>query len=473
VQPSRRKFLIQSAGFAAGLEIDRVQKAARSINNSLFVDNAYPNVCAARGSSSDSMAAILKTSLDGLGGIERFVKPGQVVAIKPNATWAYPPHTASSTDPELIEAIVALVREAGAKRVIVMDHCSIDPGTAESLRVSGIGKMVDKLGVEKIFPDRFNAPKSVYTAIDIPSGKAFQKLGVIKAAVEADVRINLAVAKTHNVTKMTMTLKHMMGFLEMPGLMHAKLEQGIADLNTPSAVKAQLNILEAVRVRLPSGPERVCAGPETDLTHPDRIKRMNQIVSGTDPVLIDAYGCERFFQVKPEELTHLVRAVETGVGEMDVQTAIKERRLVERVVGQPLLRTTASPTPTNRPVELVSTPTGKPMNPLTANSTPTPLPTATAANNERTIHVAVPQISIHPGGATPNPGLVTASENCGVGAYSSTGVQRCGGAVNPNPFLSGVLLPLAAVVLGVGMVIMRRIKQQDKSPGKEQDDHSE
>jgi len=36
---------------------------------------------------------MLKTALEGLGGLQRFIKPGQVVAIKPNATWAFRPHT--------------------------------------------------------------------------------------------------------------------------------------------------------------------------------------------------------------------------------------------------------------------------------------------------------------------------------------------------------------------------------------------
>jgi uncharacterized protein (DUF362 family) len=171
-------------------------------------------VVVAKGTNADSAGAILKTALDGLGGIGRFVQPGQTVAIKPNATWAYPPGTASSTDPDLLAALILMVREAGAKRIIVMDHCTLDPGTAECLRVSGIGAVVDEMGVEKVFPDRYLAPRELFTPTTFPQGKAFQKMGVIKAAVEADVRINMAVAKSHLVTKYTMCLKHMMRALQ-------------------------------------------------------------------------------------------------------------------------------------------------------------------------------------------------------------------------------------------------------------------
>jgi hypothetical protein len=232
-----------------------------------------PIVAVGKGSKTDSAEAILQTALDGLGGIGRFIKPGQTVAIKPNATWAYPPHTASSTDPDLLRALILMVQAAGAKRIIVMDHCSIDPGSAESLRVSGIGAVVDELGVEQVFPDRRRAPKEVYIQIELPQGIEYKKLGVIKAAVEADVRIFMAVAKSHNVTKLTLCMKHMMGFMEEPQLLHAWLYKGIADLNTPSPIQAHLHILEAIRVRVPFENYVVCAGPETDETDPRVVKR--------------------------------------------------------------------------------------------------------------------------------------------------------------------------------------------------------
>jgi uncharacterized protein (DUF362 family) len=285
-----------------------------------------PNAVVASGTNDDSPAAILKAALDGLGGIGRFVKPGQVVAIKPNATWAYPAGTASSTDPELLRALILMVREAGARRVIVMDHCTLDSGTEACLRVSGIGPVLDKLAVETVFPDRQLSPKDVYLTISLPQSRAFSRLGVIRAAVAADVRINLAVAKSHLVTRYTMCLKNMMGFLEAPAGLHADLDRGIADINTPSAIQAQLHILEAIRVRLPVG-RRQAGGNETEISHPEKIKRRNEIVAGTDPVLVDSYGCVRYFGFKPRELAHLASAFAAGLGEIDPERAGREGRL--------------------------------------------------------------------------------------------------------------------------------------------------
>lgn len=422
---TRRQFLQRSAVTAAALPA--------GLGLGVFPVHAAepggPLVSVAQGINDDTPEAMLKTALEGLGGLARFIKPGQVVAIKPNATWAFRPHTSSATDPDVLKALIQMVRDAGAKRILVVDHCSIDPGTAEALRINGIGKVVDEMGVEKVFPDRFNAARDVYMRIDIPDGKDFKKLGVIKAAVEADVRINLAVAKSHNVTKMTMCLKHMMGLLEVPQNLHTSVEQGIADINQPSPIQAHLHILEAIRVRWPyPNGQRVCAGPETDLSYPNVIKRMNTIVAGVDPVLVDAYGCINFFNSKPEELTHVLRAYESGVGQMDVEKATANGQLRVFKVGQPIPTITPTPLPTQ------------------PGSTPQPTPTT-------------PAITVT---ATPQPTATLLPAALPLNSGGPAGAGECLTEVtSPNNFLNTALIPAAAVVLGVGMVVARRLGRSE------------
>jgi hypothetical protein len=407
----------------------------------------------AKGGNEDSPAAILQTALAGLGGIERFVKPGQTVAIKPNATWAYPPHSASSTDPEFLRAVIEAVKAAGAKRIIVMDHCAIDPGTAETLRVSGIGALLNTLDVEQVFPDRRLASKDLFTQVDLPQGQEYKQLRVIKAAVDADVRINLAVAKTHNVTRLTLSMKHMMGFMEEPQLLHAWLYKGIADLNTSSPIQAQLHLLEAIRVRVPFGDYVVCAGPETDESDPRVVKRLNQVVAGTDPCLVDAYACINYFDIRPRELAYLSVAAQAKVGDVNVEKAIQTGKLLEFNVGDIQPTATPSATPTAALVEIsTSTPpsstmatNAKPVTPeLAATHTPRPTTTQDAASS-------LPAV----GRATPGAVL--------------------GSVINPGPFLSVALIPAAAVVAGAGLVALHQMHQNEEKPRsvKEIDEHEQ
>lgn len=442
---NRREFLAWAGKslLAAGL-LPRLY-FTRDFLNKLAAD-PYPLAAVAEGTNEDTPAAILKTALQGIGGIERFVQPGMKVAVKVNATWPYPPHTASSSDPDLIRAMIGLVRDAGAAHILVFDHCSIEPGTADALRVSGIGKLIKEEGVEGIFPDRNNAPLSTYTTIDLPDGKAYQKMSVIKAAVDADVRINMALAKTHNVTKVTMCLKHMMGFLRSPGLLHSSLEQGIADLSTASPMKAELHILEALRVRLPYGNYRVCAGPETDTTNPKVVKRVDQVVAGTDPVLIDAYGCMNYFDMTPEEIPYLIKAFEAGDGVLDVEAAMRDGRLKVFKAGQPVTAPTETAAPTS-----------------------TSIPAAGANQPTRATSTLAPD-----GTATPLPTEIPAASNVApVGLEANTGDAACSATVvDARPFLNLALIPAAGVVAGVGLAAagLRSRKQGARSDGGHEDE---
>ena len=413
---TRRQFLTHAAGAAAGLELARGLIAPAALAHA----DVLPTVAVAKCNNNDTAEVLLRTALDGLGGIGRFVKPGQVIAIKPNATWAYPPGTASSTDPDFLRALILMVRDAGAKRIIVMDRCTLWT-TAESLGESGIGKALEGLNVEKQFPDGYLAPNALCVSIALPKGKAFQKVDVLKAAVEADVRINLAVAKSHLVTKYTLCLKHMMGFMQIPSALHAQLEQGIADLNTESPIQAHLHILEAIRVRL-SGQ---AGNSDNEITNPNRVKRPNQVIAGVDPVLIDAYGLLNFFGRKPKELLHVFLAGETGLGESDVEKATAAGRLRVFQTGQPTRTPTAtatlSPTPTTSPTPTRPGPTATP----TLVPTPTPLPTAEA------IATHEPPVK-KPASAGP-------------------------AVADPAPFLRGALIPAAAVVLGAGAVVRNHL----------------
>ncbi len=148
---SRRDFLISCTRAAMGVFYPWL----RPLSASAAAKQEFPSVSVAEGTNQDTADQIVQTALTGLGGIERFVKPGQTVAIKPNATWAYPPKTASSTDPDFLTAVIQAVQNAGAGRIIVMDHCSIEPGAGESVPISGIGQVVKKNGGREYFPRSF------------------------------------------------------------------------------------------------------------------------------------------------------------------------------------------------------------------------------------------------------------------------------------------------------------------------------
>lgn len=437
---SRRQFLKGSLSFAGVVSIGRMVDLSPLPGSYQAAEN-LPQAVVSQGLDQHTPAEILKTAIDALGGIGRFVKPGQVVAIKPNATWAFAPHTASSTDPDVLRALIELVKKAGASKIIVMDHCSIEPGAARALKANLMGTIVEETGVEGLFPDRYLAPKETYTTIELPEGHSFKKIGVIKAAVDADVRINMGLAKSHSVTRVTLALKHMMGFLESASGLHAYLHKGIADINTKSQIQADLHILEALRIRTAYGDYVTCAGPETDETHPFMIFRKNQIIAGVDPVLVDAYACSTFYSIKPKELAHLKNAADWGIGDLDFEAAKASGKFRLVNVGEVAeVQPTAIPTvPPQKAIEVAPTASVNAITNTTVKPTPMPLPNIEGSGQS---------------------GQVTAAT-----------VQTCSNLVNPNDVLNKALIPASIVMVGAGIIAARKKPATGSSSKEPPSDH--
>ena len=56
------------------------------------------------------------------GGIKQFISKGDVVVVKPNISWARQPQFAATTHPEVLETVIELCRDAGAKKVRIVDR---------------------------------------------------------------------------------------------------------------------------------------------------------------------------------------------------------------------------------------------------------------------------------------------------------------------------------------------------------------
>src|SRR5512145_3336868 len=148
---SRRDFLKLSGVAAAGLAFLGLGCSSAPLADSIPVREAVepakgqPYLAVARGA---DPAAILQAAMAALGGIERFVKPGNDVIIKPNICVDYhTPEYAVTTNPDVVAALVRLALGAGAQRVRVMD--SPFGGTPESAyAISGIEAAVAAAGGE-------------------------------------------------------------------------------------------------------------------------------------------------------------------------------------------------------------------------------------------------------------------------------------------------------------------------------------
>jgi len=257
----------------------------------------------------DSPSQITKEAVAAIGGIKRFVAKGDVVIVKPNIGWDRSPEQAACTNPEVVKALVELCVEADAKQVIVMDN-TINPARRTYAR-SGIAKAAKEAGAKVPYVNPHHLKKMAL------NGEWFKEWEVYTDFVEADKIINVPIAKTHSLSRLTMGLKNWLGAI---GGSRNQLHQGLdyAMIDLAGFFKPALTVLDAYRILVRNGPQ---GGRLSDA------QLHKTVVAGVDYVAVDALGAT-FFEIKPEELPYLRLASEKGIGRIDLETLKIEKRTI-------------------------------------------------------------------------------------------------------------------------------------------------
>jgi uncharacterized protein (DUF362 family) len=246
-------------------------------------------------------AAITTAALAALGGIERFVKSGANVILKPNiCTNYYSYEYGATTNPDVVATLVRLCFGAGAGRVRVMD--SPFGGSAESAyEKSGIAAAVGAAGGER---EGMNPPKFLINSI--PKGLDIQEWSLYQDALDADVLINIPIAKSHSLTRLTLGCKNLMGLIENRGGIHSNIHQRIADL--VSIFQPELTIIDATRILVANGP----TGGNLD-----DVRITNTIIASPDIVAADAYAAT-LFGLQGSDIGYIQTVANMGLGELDL-----------------------------------------------------------------------------------------------------------------------------------------------------------
>jgi len=238
-----------------------------------------------------------------LGGMGIFVPRGSRVLIKPNIGWDRRVEQAANTHPEVVRALIELCREAGAARVQILDRTCND--ARRCYRTSGIQEMVEKLSDRSVSLDFVNENR--FRNVGIPRGLAVREWPLIWEAFEADVIINVPIAKHHSIGGLTLGMKNLMGIMGgNRGKFHWGIGQKLADLT--SAIMPPLTVLDASRILVRNGPT---GGRLED------VKVLNLVAASADPVAIDAFGTTLFGKV-PGDLSSVTAGYKMGLGEMDL-----------------------------------------------------------------------------------------------------------------------------------------------------------
>jgi len=293
---NRRQFirdvLLWSAG--ATLAVPRFTVLAET----LAEDAPQPLLGVAKGG---DYGALVTRVLQPLGGMGRFVRPGDRVVVKPNIGWDRNPEQGANTHPQVVQAVVRQALAAGAKKVLVFDRTCNEQRRCYAN--SGIERAVRDLNDSRAVIEHIDQRK--FVPVDIARGKALTRWEIYKDALDCDCYINLPVAKHHGLSRLTLGLKNTMGVIGgNRGSLHHDLGQSLADLAT--VVRPRLTLIDATRILLDNGPQ---GGNLAD------VRRMDTLIAAIDPVAADAYATT-LFDLQPEAIASTVAAHALGLGEM-------------------------------------------------------------------------------------------------------------------------------------------------------------
>ena len=299
----RREFL--KGGLAATAAVMTVGSGFILNRDSAWAQT-YPDVIVSHGR---DPSAITRSAVEALGGMKRFVKPGNKVVIKPNMSFANGPSAASTTHPEVVLQVAKMCVEAGASRISILDNVLNHP--QDCLRLSKIPEAcetIPKTSVNAVTDRR------LFRDVNVPQGKLIKTMGVASEVLDSDVLIAVPVGKTHSSAGVSFSMKGMMGLVFDRRPFHSLgLDEAIVDMVT--ILKPNLVVIDATRILSTGGP----GGP-------GEVIPLNLVIASTDMVAADAemlaLGTWYGKKFEPRQVKHINLAAERGLGRLDLDKLI-------------------------------------------------------------------------------------------------------------------------------------------------------
>jgi len=240
--------------------------------------------------------AAVKRAVDLVGGIGEFVKPGMKVLLKPNLLSARPPEDAVDTHPEVVRAILRLVKSAGGEPMIGDSPGGFTKDIDEILEISGMTRVAKEEGAEIV---KFTSSRHLY---GIP---------IARHVLDCDCMISIPKLKTHCITVLTAAIKNTFG--TVTGLYKAEChaqapkEEEFAKIiaKVHSISKPNLNVLDGILAMEGDGPSS------------GDLRKMSLVMAGCDGVAIDSC-LAKIVGIDPGDVLVTKEAYDLGLGEMDM-----------------------------------------------------------------------------------------------------------------------------------------------------------
>ncbi len=246
--------------------------------------NTFVAVTRCESYESPAIAQAVARQFDLLGGIEKYVKRGDTVLLKPNFIAPRSRRHATQTHPAVILAVARLLKEFGAR-----------PFVGDSPAWGNVFACARKLNLDKDLAKLAVPVKQLNKPRWCKLSERNRKVGISSAALEADVIINLPKFKAHQQLVATFAVKNMFGCVagKRKALWHfsrGKTEDFCRLLiEIYKYLSPALTIIDGVAAMDGRGPIR------------GRTRPLGWLIAGQDPIACEIV-CSELVNIDPEDL---------------------------------------------------------------------------------------------------------------------------------------------------------------------------
>ncbi|MFP4501804.1 MAG: DUF362 domain-containing protein [Candidatus Hydrogenedentota bacterium] len=251
----------------------------------------------------------LRRALDAIGGITHYIKPGDIVLVKPNVAFDRAPNLGATSDPELLRELVQLLLvDCKAQEVRVADNPIESP--ADCFAKSGIRQAAEEAGARVYLPDT-----NAFKILNTPGAELIEQWWFFhRPFTNVDKVIGLSPVKDHNLCKASMGMKNWYGLLGgVRNQFHQDIHGIVSDLVL--MMRPTFTILDGTKVLMKNGP----TGGD-----PTNVKQGDTVLASVDPVAVDTWAFEHLLERGREYPQYLFKAEEKGAGRMQWQGRTKE-----------------------------------------------------------------------------------------------------------------------------------------------------
>jgi len=219
------------------------------------------------------------------------LSPHDRVLIKPNIVEPVSPQSGNITNPQLVDAIIRWCKDSGVKEIVLGEGPSYYVSEArlpDCFTQTGHKDVAERYGIGWVLFDHH--PHVLYKD---RSPRLPREFGVSHFAFDFNKIINVPVLKTHYLTRVTLAMKNLKGFLrrgDKPRF-HSHLAEAIVELN--KLVRPHLNIVDGTMAEIPI------------------------IVAGRDIVATDSVAAS-LMGFNPRSVETIRLGCEAGLGKMDL-----------------------------------------------------------------------------------------------------------------------------------------------------------